>query len=145
MLFLLLILILCTSVFLTGASVLFQFVLYPLFHKVSAFDIECYFKKYQIQATRILVPLFILDVLFTVLLPFMPLRSNLSNPLLLSFVMMAFAYFNFLLLQVPLNLQFKESQNPVIINKMIKYNWISVISCSIRVVLIVLILLRLHS
>ena len=145
MLFLLLILILCTSVILTVVSVLFQFVIYPLFYKVSAFDFECYFKKYQTQTMRIILPAFILDILLTVLLPFMPLRSGLINPLLLSYGLMAFAYFNFLLLQVPLNLQLKEGQNPVIINKLIKYNWISVISYSIRVMLFVLILSKLYS
>lgn len=145
MLFLLLLLILCTSVFITVALLLFQFVIYPLFYKVSAFDFECYFKKYQIQTMRIIAPVFIVDILLTVLLPFMPLQSSLINPLLLSYGMMAFAYFNFLLLQVPLNLQLREGQNPVIINKMIKYNWISVISCTIRTLILILILTRLHS
>lgn len=144
MLLLLLILLLCTSVYLTVVTLFFQFIIYPLFNKVSSFDFECYFKKYLTRASRLIFPVLILDISLTVLLPFLPIGLSLINPLLLSYGMMALAYFSFLLVQIPFNLQLKEGQNPVIINKLIKYNWISVISCSIRMLIFVLILSQLH-
>jgi len=145
MLLLFLILTLCTSVSLTATTLLFQFLIYPLFYKVSSFDFECYFKKFLMQSMWILFPVFILDILFTVLLPFLSINSHLITPLLLSYGMMVFTYFSFLLIQVPLNLQLKEGQNPVIINKLIKYNWIGVISCVIRTLIFILILSQLYS
>jgi hypothetical protein len=145
MLSLLLTVTLILSVYLTAVAIFFQFIIYPLFNKVSSFDFECYFKKYLQQIAPTIFPVLVIDVLLTFILPFMTIREGLTKLLLLSFGMMAFAYLNLLLKQVPLNLQLKERQNPVIIINLIKNNWICVISCTFRTLILFWILTHLNS
>ncbi len=137
--------VLCVSVSVTAIAILFHFMIYPLFNKVSAFDFECYFKKYLEQVKSIIFPMLILDILLTLLLPFLPIPSKLISPLLVSLGMMALIYFNFFFNHIPLNLKLKEGQNPEVVAKLIRYNWISIISCIIRTLILIWILTQLHS
>jgi hypothetical protein len=132
---------LCASVLMTGIVSFIQFVQYPLLNHVSAFDFNCYFKKYVSRITWFVYPVMILEIGFALWLSFLPVRSGMLLPILISYILLALTAMNTFLLQTPLIQKLLFLFDKTVLSKLMFYNRIRIISSALRTLLLCWIIL----
>lgn len=135
---------LCASVLMTGMVSFIQFVQYPLLNHISSFDFSCYFKKYISRISWIIYPLILIEIIFATSLAFLPLKSKMQIPILITYILLALITMNTFLIQTPLVQKLRFSFDQVLLSKIMFYNRLRLYSSVLRTIVLCWILLFLR-
>jgi len=135
---------LCVSVLMTGMVSFIQFVQYPLLNHISSYDFSCYFKKYISRISWVIYPIVILEIIFATSLAFLPLKSKLQFPILITYILLALITMNTFLIQAPLVQKLRFSFDEVLLSKIMFYNRLRLYSSALRTLVLCWIILFLR-
>ena len=135
---------LCASVLMTGMVSFIQFVQYPLLNHISSYDFSCYFKKYISRISWVIYPIVILEIIFATSLAFLPLKSKLQFPILITYILLALITMNSFLIQTPLLQKLRFSFDEVLLSKIMFYNRLRLFSSAMRTLVLCWIILFLR-
>jgi hypothetical protein len=132
---------LCFSVIMSSIVAFIQFVQYPLLHSISSFDFGCYFRKYMRRVSWIIYPVMVFEICFAFWLSFLQVPSSLKFPILITYILLALVTMNTLLIMTPFIQRLQYSFDKVLLSKIIFFNWIRLITCVLRVLVLCWIIL----
>ncbi len=116
---------------------LVQIIIYPVFREIPKANFPKYHRWYAVRICFFVIPLMAFEIIVLVSLA---LKADSHSPVFLSMVTVGVVWLSTFLMQVPIHRKLGTAKDGVIIDKLIKTNWIRTTAWSIKAVYLTVLL-----